>query len=89
MTLTGGCFCGRVRYRINAALSGARDSVQSDPRYQTDGSPIEGTRRCGTAQDADGGARESGIPVRPETLRSSPVSYCRVVRTSILELSVR
>ena len=90
MTLTGGCFCGRVRYRINAALSGARDSVQSDPRYQTDGSPIEGTRRSGRAQDVDGGARESGIPQFDQSqLRSSPVFYCTVVRTSILELSVR
>ena len=24
MALTGGCFCGRVRYQINAPLSGAR-----------------------------------------------------------------
>ena len=24
MTLTGGCFCGRVRYQVNAPLGGSR-----------------------------------------------------------------
>lgn len=74
----------------NPTVRAAIEALQKgDQKTWASGSPIEGTRRCGRAQDVDGGARESGIPVRPETLRSSPVSYCRVVRTSILELSVR